>query len=176
MCARKVAITTFCLLVATSAGINIQNVYTNDVDISDSNDGTYRLPNDTHPESYHLSIITRIDLDILDFSGIVIITILVDRPTQQIVLHAKQLTITNVTLTDSDTMSFIKLLPHAYDEAKEFLQIFTDDVILRAGNRLILEIGYNGTLRTDIGGFFKSSYLNFDGSIMYECETQCPVN
>lgn len=126
----------------------------------------YRLSNDTHPETYDISLLTRIDLGNFDFNGIVRIEIRVDRPTNEIVLHAhKQLNILRVSLArySGSVVVNIRILPYEYNAETEFLKIRTDGMTLPAGDRLILEISYSGTLRTDVGGFYRSSYINSNG-------------
>lgn len=129
----------------------------------------YRLPNNTRPLSYDLSIFTRIDLSIFDFSGVVKIKIAVSQLTQEIVLHARQLTIVNVTLTKirSEFSEDVSLLPYSYNPVPEFLRIHTNGTDLNAGDELLLRIDYVGVLREDRGGFYRSSYENVDGSTTY---------
>lgn len=128
------------------------------------NDGiNYRLPNNTHPETYDISLFTRVDIEDLDFSGLVKIGIVVDHPTHEIVLHARQLVISNVRLFRAvGFIGFIevKTLPFNYDNIREFLKIPTDRVDLNTGDRLRLEISYHGILRRDGGGFYRSIYTN----------------
>lgn len=125
----------------------------------------YRLPNTTHPIAYDLSLFTRIDLLDFNFNGYVKISIAVDIPTNEIVLHAKQLNISNVQLVrySGGVPLPIALLPHKHDKRTEFLTIPTNSVTLNAGDQLLLEISYNGTLRDTNNGFYRSSYLDETG-------------
>lgn len=137
--------------------INNQN---NNVNIN------YRLPNFTHPISYDLSLSTRIDLVQFDFFGQVKINIAVDVDTREIVLHARQLNITGIRLaryTGSEP-SELPLLPYTYDGVTEFLHIKSDGPVMVAGERLLLDITYTGTLRTDNGGFYRTSYVDASGA------------
>lgn len=54
----------------------------------------------------------------------------------------------------------IRLLPHQYDEVREFIIIATDGITLTPGDRLLLEILYHGTFRTDNTGFFRKFYVD----------------
>lgn len=127
----------------------------------------YRLPNNTHPVTYDLSIWTRVDEFDFDFSGHMTIEIVVDLQTREIVLHARQLTIVNVTLTRlrSNIPVQVVLLPFEYDVVPEFLRIRTNRTVLNRNDRLTLDIHYLGTLRNDGGGFYRSSYWGDDGMI-----------
>lgn len=118
----------------------------------------YRLPNDTVPEAYDISLTTRIDLAIFDFDGLVKIDVNVLKTTREIVLHARQLTIKNIRLYDHT--GNIPLLSHEYDVVPEFLKIPTDNVELIQGRKYFLEISYSGVLRSDNHGFYRSSYIN----------------
>lgn len=140
------------------------------VDVNDpifrDNGVNYHLPNNTHPETYDLSLWTRVDAEDFDYVGTVKIGIVVDEPTREIFLHYRQLIVTNVTLTrlNGSAQTNIPILPYTYDLVPEFLQIATNEIDLNAGDRLILEINYFGTLSNDLRGFYRSSYINSKGT------------
>lgn len=127
----------------------------------------YRLPNNTHPVTYDLSIQTRVDEFDFDFSGHVNIGIVVDAQTREIVLHARQLTIVNVTLSRlrNNVPVQVVLLPFEYDVVPEFLKIRANRTVFNRNDRLTLDIHYVGTLRNDGGGFYRSSYWGDDGMV-----------
>lgn len=131
-----------------------------------NNQKLYRLPTHTYPETYDISIRTRVDLNNFDFSGSVKIGIIVNQTTREIVLHARQLTITDIKLFKirGNALNNVAILPHVYDKDQEFINISTSGVDLTVGERLQLIIAYNGTLRGDNFGFYKSSYVNSNGS------------
>lgn len=133
-----------------------------------ANDINYRLPNHTHPETYDISLSTRVDKNIFDFNGFVRIGIVVDQTTNEIVLHARQLVVSNVRLVrfSGSVPIDVRLSPHNYEVVPEFLRIRTDNINLMAGDRLSLEITYSGTLRADEAGFYRSSYTNKAGARM----------
>lgn len=126
----------------------------------------YRLPNHTHPETYDIQLITRVDRSDFAFNGFVRIGIVVDQATNEIVLHTRQLVISGVKLVKmtGNVALEVRLQPYQFDVVPEFLKIRTDGQILNAEDRLILEINYSGTLRTDDAGFYRSSYINSEGS------------
>lgn len=137
-----------------------------DSDIFNRADVNYRLPNYTHPETYDISLFTRVDRNDFEFSGVVKIGIVVDQTTQEIVLHARQLTISRITLLrySGNTAFPVNTLPHTYDVVPEFLKIKTNGENLLPGDRLELVIAYNGTLRNDEMGFYRSFYTNENGN------------
>lgn len=126
----------------------------------------YRLPNHTHPESYDLTLSSRIDLNDFDFDGVVKIRIFVDSTTREIVLHGSELSIRRIRLArySGSVPINVPLLPYNYDGVRELVTIATDGVTLTPGDRLLLEIVYSGTFRIDNTGFFRTSYINFDGN------------
>lgn len=123
----------------------------------------YRLPNTTVPETYDISLITRIDQAQFDFLGTVKINIFVVNTTRQVTVHTRQLTINNVQLFDN-TNRKVDLLPWYYNKVTEHLTIPTRNIDLVQGKRYRLEIDYAGILRTDNAGFYRSSYINSMGT------------
>lgn len=123
----------------------------------------YRLPNETVPETYDISLSTRIDQGQFDFTGTVKINIFVVNTTRQVTVHIRQLTITSVNCTDENGNQ-VNLLPWQFDVVTEFLTIPTQSDELIKDKRYQLEIQYTGILRTDYGGFYRSSYVNALGT------------
>lgn len=123
----------------------------------------YRLPNDTHPETYALTLRTRIDAGDFEYSGNVKIGVVIDQTTRKIVLHARRLTVNNVILTRQGQSIPVNLLPFTYDVVTEFLTISTNGVDLRAGERLLLEINFTAQLSNSYRGFYSVSYTNTKG-------------
>lgn len=159
------AIVSYLTIVSASHPFDLRSV---DSEVFDKADGdvNYRLPNTTHPETYDISLLTRVDQNNFDFNGVVKIGIVVDQPTREIVLHARQLTVTRVQLArlSGNIPIDIQILPHTYEVVTEFLKITTNGVNLIPGDRLELHIAYSGILREDEMGFYKSSYINTNGT------------
>lgn len=146
-------------------------------DVGHKVDVNYRLPNLTHPISYDLSVFTRVDQSNFDFNGYVKIDVGVDYTTRGIVLHAGHLNITNVRVSRySGTMPIgIRLLPYTHNNDTQFLSIQTDGSMFIPGDRLLVEISYAATLRTDNSGFYRTSYVDDKGSrrqVQYFCTHQ----
>lgn len=117
----------------------------------------YRLPNNTKADAYDISLVTDIARGLFNFSGSVTINITVLKPSNYITLHARQLTIKSVSLKSSDGSEY-KLAETKYDQQTEHLTIQSLNGNLT--NKVTLHITYNGTLRIDEAGFYRSSYLD----------------
>lgn len=126
----------------------------------------YRLPNNTKPESYNISITTDIDRDIFDFSGNISIQLTALEETSNITLHARQLTILSASFKsgseDGQSEKPFILAPPHYDEHTEFLTFQLNEA-MKAGDHAVLQIHYAGILRDDQSGFYRSFYTNGSG-------------
>lgn len=125
----------------------------------------YRLPNVTRPEAYNVQLSTNIHNSTFNFEGTVEIDIVVLQPTPVITLHQRQLTISNIMLSNlPSTGTNIPLSTHYYDPISEFVSIPLASGTLTVGGRFRLSITYTGTLRSDEAGFYRSSYVAEDGT------------
>ncbi|XP_055525034.1 aminopeptidase N-like [Wyeomyia smithii] len=140
----------------------------------------YRLPNTTLPLKYNVELTTHVHNSLIvtqfDFQGKVTIELQVlEENVQNITLHYRQITISHVTLTEitnpasepiiNDDSSFTT------DTTFEFLTIQAPSVLKPLGTYL-LEIQYSGNLRTDNGGFYRSSYTDENGDTKWIATTQ----
>lgn len=135
---------------------------------SDSNASghSYRLPNNTTPEFYDISLVTFIDRNEFSFSGVVEIEVRILEDSTNITLHARQLKIKRVLLRDSSENN-INDVTFTYDETREFLTILTTEKLLHRGEKYVLKVFYNGELRTDQAGFFRTSYIDERNTEMF---------
>lgn len=129
----------------------------------------FRLPNTTRPESYDLTIQTRVDEEDFSFYGIVKMDIFVIESTTSIILHQLQTTVDDIQLESNGTALFIDR--YSYNETLQFLNISVVEPLV-IGDRYTLQIKYNGTLREDYLGFYRTSYLNDNGTRMWLATTQ----
>ncbi|XP_031633026.1 aminopeptidase N-like [Contarinia nasturtii] len=132
---------------------------------------TYRLPNNTKPETYDITITTRIDEGLFDFDGKVAIQIVALESTNSITLHYRQLTITSQSLRKVDDNSMIALDDYKYDKTTELLT-FPTKTQLEKDKKYILTIEYKGELRTDRAGFYRASYVDAIGQEIFFATTQ----
>jgi aminopeptidase N len=123
---------------------------------------SYRLPNDTIPIRYDIQLTTRVDEGNFDFTGNVKINLRIVTQTNTITIHSKQLTILNTQLRNS-VGGVIETQLATLDPVTEFLTVQTVVGQLTAGQEYVLEINYNGILRQDDQGFYRSSYVNGQG-------------
>lgn len=128
-------------------------------------ENNYRLPNNTRPVHYDVALVTNIHEDDFEFSGRVIITLKALEDTNNITIHYRQLTINDYKLIDSETENEINIKDAIYDEITEHF-VFDLESPLKNDSQYQLTINYNGTLRDDLAGFHKSSYLDENGKRM----------
>jgi aminopeptidase N len=125
---------------------------------------SYRLPNNTIPLRYDISLSTRIDLNDFNFNGNVKIRLQAREVTNTITIHSKQLMITSMTLTPEVGATIA--LTHVLEPVTEFL-IITTNTPLSANFIYTLDISYTGSLRTGGAGFYRTSYTNQQGVVRY---------
>ncbi|XP_058056487.1 aminopeptidase N-like [Anopheles bellator] len=143
-------------------------------------DENYRLPNNTYPLRYNLELTTSIHNDSIGsdrfkFEGKVTVQLMTEDQivTNNITLNYRRIEIKHVKLWYeqggaehiilNDNSSF------TLDEQREFLTIHSP---LPLEGMYYLEIHYNGTLREDNAGFYRSSYTDDSGVIRWLAATQ----
>lgn len=128
----------------------------------------HRLPSTTRPISYDIHVTTNIHTQTdFSFTGEVAIRFRALRASRTITLHQRQLTIGNASLILTDQPNIqIPLNPAEYNSENEFLSftLQSPTALLIGSREYILTIAYNGTLRTDEAGFYRSSYLTENGT------------
>lgn len=129
---------------------------------------SYRLPNDTFPEHYTIHLKTNIHEGDFSFTGKVDITFVTRTETPIIVVHARQLVIGEVSLWNTLTIpTEIEIDPIEYDPVTEFVTIrLLNGFLLQSNERFRLIIEYNGELREDNLGFYRSSYRDADNRLV----------
>lgn len=120
----------------------------------------YRLPNGTVPKHYDIKLWTSGHEGNLSYRGLVKILVEIEEPTNQVILHAVNLTIQHCNLfrlSGNDDRVELKGLNVQNIPANEQLMISTNDLI-EVGAHL-LEIEFNGTVnKTYPEGIFLTSY------------------
>ena len=143
------------------------------VDVRADSALNYRLPNNTEPIRYDVTISTNIHKGDLSFSGLVDIRLNVLEDTKSIVLHARDLAINGAIIRNPTTKTATDL-SFNYESDREFLTLspIQSSVKLSKNTQWILSITYNGTLRHDNGGFYVSTYLDEQNKKRFLATTQ----
>lgn len=138
----------------------------------DDDGATYRLPNQTRPSHYDITLTTHVhDGGREDFSGVVKITIKPLETTKVITLHQRQITIESIKLWYSDLETYENITDFTDGGDREFLIIPTENDLVTS-EEYIVEIAYSGKLRDDNMGFYRSSYKNAGNEIVWIATTQ----
>ncbi|MEE8489567.1 MAG: M1 family metallopeptidase, partial [Acidimicrobiia bacterium] len=118
----------------------------------------HRLPRTVVPNHYALTLSP--ELDEATFGGLAIIDVEITGATEEIVLNAVQLTITDATLRND---SGARIAADATtDEASERATLTLADQAEPGAWRL--EISFEGVLNDDLRGFYRSVYTDGDGN------------
>lgn len=113
----------------------------------------HRLPGDTEPSHYEVFTSVYLEPD-FRFEGKVKIHLICQKETDKIQLHSSELNITSIKLDGNETDI----------ESKEFVEE-ADFLIIKLKKKLrdqvqyILEIDYEGKIRDDLTGLYRSSYF-----------------
>lgn len=137
----------------------------------------FRLPNNTQPISYDLTLKTLIDESNFIFEGELSLKIYVSEESSEIVLHSRDLVIEEIELWSEDKSIKYELSDHKIIPDLHFLTIpISDGKKINIGN-YFLEIKYHGTIRDDTIGFYRSSYKDANGETIWLANTQFePLN
>ncbi|KPU79781.1 uncharacterized protein Dana_GF18035, isoform D [Drosophila ananassae] len=165
------------------AGIALMILAVVEVDaIETPRDRPLRLPNDTYPLHYQLHISSNIHTGTLLFSGNATIDVLIRRSTNEIVLHAKNLTDIQITVhrlatSDAGLETFVLVddLTHTFYEQAAFLIIHPQDdhQAFGEGQRYRLEILYTAIMRNRAMGLYYMDYHDEKtNSTVYVAATQ----
>lgn len=118
-----------------------------------------RLPKTVSPLHYDLAI--HPNLTTLDFSGVVRIQLEVHQDTSLIVLHAKQMQISEALLLAPEGVRPLRVL-----EYPRFHQLaLLSDTLLTKGRRYEVLLGFAANLSDSFHGFYKSSYRTSSGEV-----------
>jgi hypothetical protein len=145
--------------------LNLSDNLREGIEISELNevidDISYRLPNETKPESYSISLeIGDFHLNEMNFTGTVSIAIRVVDNTDTIVLHsAVDVIDRETTLTNNKNIE----IPHSvtYDSLREFMIIKVKNP-LEKDSLVRLFISFKGQIGTSIKGVYRGSYWTKD--------------
>lgn len=126
---------------------------------------TFRLPNNTRPETYDISIRTWIHTANSTFTGSVRIGIIAVESTNFVRLHHSVERLESVRVVTANEAP-INTGTYSYDEEREFLTIPIVGNNLTQGLRYFVDIDYVGSMNMDIG-FYRYFYEVNDTPIWF---------
>ncbi|MEQ2212065.1 Endoplasmic reticulum aminopeptidase 1, partial [Xenoophorus captivus] len=125
-----------------------------------------RLPITISPLHYDLTI--HPNLTTLDFTGVVRISLDVQEDTSTVVLHAKQMHISNVVLLAPEGIRPLRVL-----EYPRFHQLaLLSDSVLTKGRKYKVQVEFAANLSDSFHGFYKGSYRTSSGEVRAIASTQ----
>lgn len=116
-----------------------------------------RLPDDTLPEWYALSLVPDFNATKPSFTGRVDISILVKTTTSKITLNSKDLMLHEIRITDDETNGDVRVDSWKYVEDLDQVKVKVDGHIL-AKRKYKIHIDYSGYLNDDASNIFHTSY------------------
>ncbi|XP_070497871.1 aminopeptidase N-like [Chironomus tepperi] len=122
----------------------------------------YRLPSSVVPENYKLDIFTHLnDSEGFIFRGIVEITLNVNEFCDNITLHAKNLTIDTkkIELNEISENEALKIRHVELMPKHDFLIIYPQKILSKF-RKYTVKIPFEGSLDTDLVGYYRSSYFD----------------
>lgn len=127
-------------------------------------DISIRLPEHIKPEHYWLSLVP--DFKKFIFTGEETITLNLSKPDSKIILHSKDLNITNVFITDGQKDWAGKI---SYDKNNDLVIFDFSELLSKGAYNLYLE--FSGVLDNKMRGFYRSEYVS-NGKTEYIAVTQ----
>ncbi|XP_034548794.1 endoplasmic reticulum aminopeptidase 1b [Notolabrus celidotus] len=125
-----------------------------------------RLPKTVSPIHYDLTL--HPNLTTLDFTGVVRIQLDVHEDTSTIILHSKQMQISNVLLLAPEGVRPLQVLeyPRFHELALQ------SDSVLTKGRKYEVQLEFAANLSDSFHGFYKSSYRTSSGEVRVMASTQ----
>ncbi|XP_046387347.1 aminopeptidase N-like [Ischnura elegans] len=125
----------------------------------------YRLPKGVIPETYHLKIVPFFEKGNFSFYGVVEIRFNVLDSTDILVLHVKDLQITTQKVMEDDQEGKeIPIKDSVHMEQRDFHMVTLEHAML-AGKNYKATMSFQGRLRDDLNGFYRSSYKDANGKL-----------
>lgn len=135
--------------------------------LDDNSEENYRLPNNTAPEAYRIELWTNVHNGDREFYGTVQIDIEVLEETSEIKLHYRQTEGFAASIVSRDEVNSTEIpLNVTLDPQREFLVLSAaeSNKSFAANTKWTLTVNYIGTLRSDMAGFHRTSYMNDNGT------------
>uniref|UniRef100_A0A3Q4I4A4 Aminopeptidase n=1 Tax=Neolamprologus brichardi TaxID=32507 RepID=A0A3Q4I4A4_NEOBR len=125
-----------------------------------------RLPTTVTPLHYDLAI--HPNLTTLDFTGVVRIELDVHEDTNTVILHAKQMQISDVFLLAPEGIKRLKVLEYPRFHQ---LALLSDSVLIK-GRKYEVHLAFAANLSDSFHGFYKGSYRTSSGEVRVLASTQ----
>jgi aminopeptidase N len=123
----------------------------------------YRLPNETRPLEYEVTIQTWIHEPRFDFIGQVLVKVMAEEASSTVTLHYRRTNIESAVLYTADGATALSDIDgFRLDSEREFIEVTARQPLIK-GTIYLLDIRYNGILREDNVGFYRSSYTDENG-------------
>lgn len=122
-------------------------------------DDAHRLPADVRPVSYELRVAT--DFALFTFAGRARVTVRADRPTCRVTMNAAaDLRVTGVRVTDRETGGPLTVAGYraTADDERLTVELNGTDRCLVQSREYAVDVEYDGRLRDDMAGYYRSSY------------------
>ncbi|EGW32842.1 arginine/alanine aminopeptidase [Spathaspora passalidarum NRRL Y-27907] len=126
------------------------------------------LPASLKPSRYHVSVFD-IDITKESFKGKVTIELDVVKPTQELHLNYRDLTVTKEGITVQHGEDVIAIESITEFKSKEYFFVKLEETVSQG--KLVVTLEYDGIIQTNMAGFYKSSYLE-DGEEKFMLSTQ----
>lgn len=114
-----------------------------------------RLPKTSYPTHYSLSLSFSV-VGTKNYEGNVVINIVMKENTSVITLHNRGLDVLSVNLIDSSLSKLDQKVIVKPERELMDIEVSTRELI--AGEKLSLEISFSGQLKTELSGFYRTSY------------------
>lgn len=138
---------------------------------SDPEGFSFRLPNNSIPLGYEILLSTAIHEGDFNFNGSVRIRLRTLMASSNITMNFKQLTINEVHLFDQNSMIIQNFVSFEVDHFTE-LMVVRPQFELLANQEYVIQVEYNGVMRTDSFGYFRGFYVNELGDTKWFGSTQ----
>lgn len=129
-----------------------------------------RLPRSVQPLHYELELAPRLFGDFA-FTGVVAVTMHCLAATDSVVLHSKDLNVSDLSLEEAAGGAQVPCGAAVHDAARQFLRVPLHKT-LSAGSKYTLRMRFRGTLNDDLAGFYRSSYVDAQGRRRWLAATQ----
>ncbi|XP_013106936.1 membrane alanyl aminopeptidase [Stomoxys calcitrans] len=144
-------------------------------------DPNYRLPLTIHPENYNITLRPYLlETDPANnrftFDGELYLTIVPAEPTNQLVMHTKNLKFTKREYWSTASPNNVIALPNVEPDNVTDIITYTLTTAMAKDQKYVLHFVYTGTMDDDMHGFYRSSYTDPKNNTKWLGSTQFQTN